>query len=67
MNNPAKYTPYHEMIARRAHEIWERSGRPAGSDQDHWLQAEKELAKEAAKANPASKPAETKRRAGDRL
>jgi hypothetical protein len=47
MHNPAQYTPYHEMIARRAHEIWEEKGQPTGCEVEHWLQAEKELAKEA--------------------
>jgi hypothetical protein len=46
MYNPAMYTPYHEKIARRAHEIWETSGRPEGCEVQHWLQAEKELAGE---------------------
>lgn len=27
-------------IERRAHELFERAGRPAGCDLDHWLQAE---------------------------
>jgi hypothetical protein len=31
-------------IRRRAHEIWEREGRPEFRDQDHWLKAEAELA-----------------------
>jgi hypothetical protein len=46
MYNPAMYTPYHEKIARRAHEIWEKCGRPDGLEVEHWLQAEKELAGE---------------------
>lgn len=40
-----------EAIARRAHEIWEREGRPDGRSQDHWEQARIELA-EAASINP---------------
>lgn len=39
-----------EAIARRAHEIWEREGRPDGRSQDHWEQARIELA-EAASIN----------------
>ena len=30
----------HERIQRRAYELWEREGRPAGRDHAHWLQAE---------------------------
>jgi hypothetical protein len=33
----------HESIARRAHQIWEATGRQDGDDTMHWLQAEKEL------------------------
>ena len=29
-------------IAKRAHEIWEREGRPQGRDLDHWLAAERD-------------------------
>ncbi len=32
-----------EKIAERAYQIWQESGCPAGRDQDHWLQAEREL------------------------
>ncbi len=31
-----------ERIRRRAHEIWEREGRPEGREQDHWFQARRE-------------------------
>ena len=30
-------------ISERAYSIWEREGRPAGKELDHWLQAEAEL------------------------
>jgi len=30
-------------IARRAHDIWEKEGRPHGRDQAHWSQAETEV------------------------
>jgi hypothetical protein len=33
----------HESIARRAHQIWEETGRRDGDDTLHWLQAEREL------------------------
>jgi len=34
------------QIQRRAYEIWERNGRIAGCQLDHWLQAEQELAEQ---------------------
>jgi hypothetical protein len=33
----------HESIAKRAYEIFENAGRPAGQDQAHWLRAESEV------------------------
>lgn len=33
----------HEVIARRAKEIWEREGRQTGRDVEYWLRAEREL------------------------
>jgi Protein of unknown function (DUF2934) len=35
--------PLREKIAERAYAIWQASGRPNGRDQEHWLQAEREL------------------------
>jgi hypothetical protein len=32
-----------DIISRRAYELWEKEGRPEGSDLRHWLQAEQEL------------------------
>jgi len=32
-----------EKIAERAYQIWQVSGCPAGRDQEHWFQAEREL------------------------
>ena len=32
-----------EYIQLRAYELWESEGRPAGRDQAHWLQAEREI------------------------
>lgn len=44
-------TPDHESrVRQRAHEIWEREGRPEGRDREHWAQAEAELASETKKA-----------------
>jgi len=33
----------HRNIARRAHQIWDETGRRDGSETVHWLQAEREL------------------------
>jgi hypothetical protein len=33
----------HETIARRAHQIWEETGRRDGNEAEHWLRAEREL------------------------
>jgi hypothetical protein len=32
-----------QEIRTRAHELWEQSGRPAGRDEEFWLQAEAEI------------------------
>jgi Protein of unknown function (DUF2934) len=32
-----------ERIRKRAHEIWERGGRPDGAHEEHWLQASREI------------------------
>lgn len=32
-----------ERIRIRAHEIWERQGRPEGRHEEHWLQAVREI------------------------
>jgi hypothetical protein len=42
MTNKSK--PSEADIRQRAHEIWEREGRPEFRDQDHWHKAEAELA-----------------------
>jgi hypothetical protein len=33
----------HESISRRAHQIWEETGRPSGTETANWLQAVSEL------------------------
>ncbi len=33
----------HEQIAVRAYQLWEARGRPAGTDRDDWLEAERQL------------------------
>ena len=35
----------YERIQRRAYELWENEGRPNGREHDHWLQAEREIAR----------------------
>jgi hypothetical protein len=35
--------PTKEQIIRRAYELWERAGKPDGSDEEFYHQAEKEL------------------------
>ncbi|PBC02781.1 DUF2934 domain-containing protein [Mesorhizobium sp. WSM3860] len=39
-----------ERIRRRAHEIWERAGRPEGRQQEHWDQAVQEIESEGSEA-----------------
>jgi len=36
----------HQRIQERAYQIWLREGRPHGRDQEHWRQAEEEVARE---------------------
>ena len=47
-------------VAKRAYELWEKAGKPAGQHTQHWLQAEAELtrpeAKSALNAAPAPAP-----------
>ncbi|WP_035694136.1 DUF2934 domain-containing protein [Azospirillum halopraeferens] len=51
-------------IRQRAHEIWERDGRPEGRASDHWALAREEIAIEdnqaaTLKPNPAGGPEDT--------
>jgi hypothetical protein len=39
----ARQDDLHERVRRRAYELWESEGCPAGREYDHWLQAEREL------------------------
>jgi hypothetical protein len=43
-----------DLIRARAHQIWEREGRPDGRHIEHWEMASAEMASE---AKPAKKPA----------
>jgi len=45
-----------EQIRKRAHAIWEQEGRPSGSHDRHWQQAESEIAKAGKKPAAATKP-----------
>ncbi len=40
---PSRTQVTHEDISRRAHQIWELSGRQEGHEIEQWLQAEREL------------------------
>lgn len=44
----------HEAIAQRARRIWENRGQPSGDDVEIWLEAETQLAAEAASARTTS-------------
>ena len=39
--------PSHEQIAARAELLWKAKGSPSGSDEEIWLEAERQLADEA--------------------
>ena len=41
-----KASDWQERIRHRAQAIWEREGRPEGRHEDHWREAEKEIAAE---------------------
>ena len=43
-----------ERVRRRAHEIWEREGRPHGDEKKHWEQASNEIDAEGAKPADAA-------------
>jgi len=40
-NTPSNPRP--EQVALLAYHIWEQEGRPAGREQEHWLQAESQI------------------------
>jgi hypothetical protein len=44
----------HDKIAMRAYEKWCRRGRPQGSDQQDWLEAELELRQELSRGSTGS-------------
>lgn len=57
-NNPAQKQnpPSYEDISRRARELWEIRGQPAGQDDAIWLEAERELRRQAAPATATQPP-----------
>ena len=42
MNTTSNY----EKIAQRAYQLWDKSGKPEGKENENWLQAEKEVERE---------------------
>jgi Protein of unknown function (DUF2934) len=46
-------SPGADAVRERAYHIWEDEGRPGGRDLDHWLQAERELARPARRVRAA--------------
>ena len=55
-----------EVVQKRAHEIWERSGCPEGQHVEHWLQAETELRADAPATLAQNSASEMKKSAGAR-
>ena len=49
--------PDEDRIQRRAHEIWEREGRPEGRHEEHWAQARREIEAEEGGSSAAGSPA----------
>lgn len=48
-------------IRERAHQLWEREGRPSGRELDHWEQASREIdAEDSAVATKAKAPRATR-------
>ena len=52
-----------EAVQALSYQIWEREGRPHGRDQEHWFQAEVELAREQAKLDAAARSTSPRARA----
>ena len=46
--------PDEERIRRRAHEIWEREGRPEGRHEEHWARARREVEAEEGGSPPGA-------------
>jgi hypothetical protein len=52
-------TDHIEKVRRRAHAIWMDQGQVHGRDAEHWYEAEREIAAEAAAKEKANGPAPT--------
>ena len=52
--------PTHEEIARRAYELFEKSGRVPGKDVENWLRAEQQLMADRRPATEASPKVEVR-------
>ena len=61
----ARSAPFvsHEMIAQRAHEMWQKAVRLANEPSHHWFEAEAQLRAELKKTRQSSRSARTGRRA----
>ena len=59
----------HQDVERRAYELYEGRGREDGRDWDDWLQAEREIRGDEARADStdAAKPSSERRRAKKRV
>ncbi|GGI33627.1 MULTISPECIES: DUF2934 domain-containing protein [Bradyrhizobium] len=44
--------PTEEQIKNKAHELWEKAGRPEGRELEFWHQAERELQEQAERGAP---------------
>ncbi len=49
-------TDRENQIRRRAHELWEKAGRPDGEDERFWKEAEQEIDHPIRKDDPVGKP-----------
>lgn len=45
-----------DKIRRKAHELWERDGRPDGRAEDHWAEAEALIGAEGVSDEPIAQP-----------
>ena len=45
-------SPTHDIIAHRAHQLWQKIGQPEGRDEETWLIAERQLTAEAQEPEP---------------
>lgn len=50
----------YEKIRSRAYEIWEKEGRPSGRERQHWEQAQREVARDAAGEAGETAPGEVR-------